>query len=156
MAVLSAISYFMPIFAFMLVFIVVYAVLKTSDILGKSEAVLIAISFILASFFIVEVSLVDFITFSSAWFATLLIAVFLLVLMVALVPGIDLKKFFADARLASVLAVLIIIIFIVSSMYVFNWAINWGTVTDWVDTEWFGMILLLVIAGVVSWRITKG
>ena len=63
-ASLSALSYFIPIFAFLLVFIVIYAILKKTGVLGGGEPVMLFVSLILSSFFILEASLVEFIRVS--------------------------------------------------------------------------------------------
>ena len=83
----SALGYFVPIFAFLLVFIVVYALLAKTGILGGSQAVMLFISFILASFFVVQASLVEFISFSGAWFGVLIIGLFFLMVVIAFLPG---------------------------------------------------------------------
>ncbi len=153
-ASVSAIGYFMPIFAFLLVFIVVYALLVKTKVLGDSPAVMLFISFILSSFFIVEASLVEFVQFSSAWFGTIMIGLFFLIVILAFIPGFDLAAFFGKRDwFAWFLFVLMIGFFIISSAYVFNWVVNWGMIRSWFDSDWFGMVLLLVIAGVVSWKI---
>lgn len=155
-AALSAMGYFVPIFAFLLVFIVIYAILTKTKVLGESPAVMLFISFILSSFFIVEASLVDFVRFSSAWFSTIVIVVFFLVLILAFIPEIKIGDFLGkNDWFAWTLFVGMVIFFIISSAYVFNWVVNWGMVRSWFDTEWFGMILLLVIAGVVSFVLAK-
>jgi len=155
-ASVSVIGYFMPIFAFLLVFIVIYAILKKTEVLGGSEAIMLFVSFILSSFFIVEASLVEFVQFSSAWFGVIVIGLFFLIVIFAFVPGIDSKAFFGKGNwFAWVLLGLLVAFFVISSAYVFNWAVNWGVVQDWFDTDWFGMILLLVIAGVVSFVLAK-
>jgi hypothetical protein len=153
-ASLSAMSYFMPIFAFFLVFIVIYALLVKTKVLGGSHGIMVFISFILAGFFIVEASLVEFIQFSSAWFVVGIMAIFFIVLLLGFIPGIELGQFLgAKNWFAWVLLGLVFAFFIISSAYVFNWALNWGVLRDWFNTDWFGMILLLVIAAVVSWKI---
>jgi len=48
-----------------------------------------------------------------------------------------------------------LLFFIFSSAYVFHWVLNWEMIQDWFDEGWFGMILLLVIAGVVSFTVTR-
>jgi hypothetical protein len=152
----SAIGYFMPIFAFLLVFIVIYALLVKTKVLGESPAVMLFISFILSSFFIVEASLVDFVQFSSAWFGVIVISLFFLIVVIAFIPGIDLTAFFGKGNwFAWVLLGGMLLFFIFSSAYVFNWVVNWGMLKDWFDSDWFGMGLLLVIAGVVSFILTK-
>ena len=155
-ASLSAIGYFMPIFAFLLVFIVVYALLVKTKVLGESPAVMLFISFILSSFFIVEASLVEFIQFSSAWFGTIVIGMFFLIVIIAFVPGIKIGEFFGKNNwFAWVLLGGMLLFFIFSSAYVWNWVLNWELISSWFDEGWFGMILLLVIAGVVSFVLTK-
>jgi len=153
-ASVSVIGYFMPIFAFLLVFIVSYALLVKTKVLGESPAVMLFISFILSSFFIVEASLVEFVQFSSAWFGVIVIALFFLIVVVAFVPGIDLAAFFGKGNwFAWGLLGLMLLFFVFSSAYVWNWVLNWELVTSWFDSDWFGMILLLAVAGVVSWKI---
>jgi len=155
-ASVAAISYFMPIFAFLLVFIVVYAILVKTKVLGESDAVLLFVSFILSSFFIVEASLVEFVQFSSAWFGVIIIGMFFLIVILAFIPGIDIGKFFGKGNwFAWVLLALLIGFFVISSSYVFNWALNWEVLEDWFDSDWFGMVLLLAIAGVVSAVLAK-
>ena len=154
-ASVSAIGYFMPIFAFLLVFIVIYALLKNTKVLGTSEGIMLFVSFILSSFFVVEASLVEFVKFSSAWITVLIFCLFIFVLIMAFMPGIKLGEVFGKGWLAWVVLAIIIGVFVISSAYVFNWAVNWGMVYDWFYTDWFGMVLLLLIAGLVSWRITK-
>ncbi|MBT6689971.1 hypothetical protein HN903_04640 [archaeon] len=155
-ASVSAIGYFMPIFAFLLVFIVIYALLVKTKVLGESPAVMLFISFILSSFFIVEASLVDFVQFSSAWFGTIVISLFFLIVILAFIPGIKIGEFFGKGNwFAWVLLGVMLLFFIFSSAYVFNWVLNWEMIQGWFDEGWFGMILLLVIAGVVSFVLTK-
>ena len=49
-ASVSAMSYFMPIFAFLLVFIVLYALLKSTKVLGDSEAIMLFISLLISRY----------------------------------------------------------------------------------------------------------
>ncbi len=151
---LSAIGYFMPIFAFLLVFIVIFAILKKTDILGDNSAVSVFISFIISSFFVVEASLVEFIQFNSAWFAVGTVSLFFIITLVAFLPWKEPFEFMVKGNWFSwVILGIIAAFFVVSSAYVFNWVVDWGMVQEWFNTEWFGMILLLLIAAVVSWKI---
>jgi len=150
----GAISYFIPIFAFLLVFLVVYALLVKTKVLGEGGGwIPIFIAFSLASFFVVEASLVEFIQFSSAWFGVIVIGVFFLVTIMAFLPGENPLAIFEKGWVAWIIVGLMVAFFIVSSAYVFNWVVNWGLVVSWFDTEWFGMILLLIIAAIVSFTI---
>ena len=153
-ASVSAFGYFVPIFAFLLVFIVVYALLAKTGILGGSQAVMLFISFILAAFFIVQASLVEFIQFTSAWFGVMVIGLFFLLVVIAFLPGKEPLNFLVKGNWFSwVVLGLIIALFIISSAYVFNWAFNWEMVGTWLRGDVGGMILLLIIAAVVSWKI---
>jgi len=155
-ASVSFIGYFMPIFAFLLVFIVIYALLFKTKVLGDNSPVMIFVSFILASFFIVQASLVEFVKFTSAWFSVVVLVVFFLIALLGFLPGKEPFAFLGKGNWFSwtILGV-IVAVFVISSAYVFNWAVNWGMVQGWFDTSWFGMILLLAVAALVSWKIKK-
>jgi len=155
-ASVSAVGYFLPIFAFLLVFIVVYAILKKTGVLGGSEPVMLFISIILSSFFILEASLVEFIQLTSAWFGVLIIFIFFILVAVAFLPWKEPFNFMAKKDWFSwAILGLILGIFAISSAYTFNFVINWDLLKDWIDTDWFGFVLLIVIAGVVSAVLTK-
>ena len=153
----GAVGFFLPIFAFLLVFIVVYAMLFKSKALGENQFVMLFVSFILASFFIVQANLVEFVRFTSAWASVIAIAVFLVVIMMALIPGkVDddtMKKI--KPGIVVLIVVLMIIMFIVSAGYVFDLAVNFDSVGNFFSKDWVGGILLVAIALIVSWRIKK-
>ncbi|MCK4997348.1 hypothetical protein KAS08_03510 [Candidatus Pacearchaeota archaeon] len=153
--VISTIGYFLPIFAFLLVLVVVYALLKKSEILGGNEFVMLLISFVLASFFIVQAKLVEFIQFSSAWFSVGVVVLFFIFVIMAFLPG-DAPSIFKDSKwIGWAVFGIMILLFVLSAGHVFNTAINWALVRTWMSTDWFGMILLLIIAGVVAWQLKK-
>ena len=153
-APISAVGYFMPIFAFLLVFIVIYALLFKSKVLGSNQPIMLFISFILSSFFIVQVSLVEFVKFASAWFVVGIVFVFFLIVLLGFLPGKNPLEFLGKGHWFSwVVLGGLVGFFIISSSYIFNWVVNWGMIRDWFGSEWFGMVLLLFIAGVVAWKI---
>jgi hypothetical protein len=150
----GALGYFLPIFAFLLVFIIVYALMKKTAVLGGSEPIMLFISLVLASFFVVEASLVDFIQFNSAWFGVFAVAIFFVVALMGFIPGKEpLEILTKNDWFAWTILGLIVAFFVISSAYVFNWVINWEMLETWIYTDWFGLILLLVIAAFVSWKI---
>lgn len=153
-ASLSILSYLLPIFSFLLVFVVVYALLIKTKILGDNHFVALFISFILASFFIINVQLVDFVQFTSSWMVVIIVAVFFILLLLAFLPGG--LGFLKDSKgFAWVVLGLLIIFFIIASSFVFNWALNWDVVSNWFYTDWFGFALLIILGAVVSWVLTK-
>jgi len=149
----EGLNFFMPIAAFLLVFLIVYAVLTKTKVLGDNNFVHFLISFILAAFFIVQVKLVEFVKFNAAWFAVFLVCAFLILILVGLTHGK--VEVLQQPWLAWVLSVFLIGFFIVSAGFVFNWAINWDSVNGWFDTDWFGFVLLLVIAFVAAFVISR-
>ncbi|MFA5061173.1 MAG: hypothetical protein WC494_02570 [Candidatus Pacearchaeota archaeon] len=152
----STINYFLPIFAFLLVFIVVYALLKKTEVLGGNEPVMIFVSLILASFFIVEASLVDFVRVSTGWVSVLIIVVFFVILIIGFLPGKEPLGFLSKSNwFAWVVLIALVVIFILSFGYIFHWTLQWSEVKTWFSTEWFGFILLLIIAAVVAVIIKK-
>jgi len=155
-ASLTLFGYLMPIFAFLLVFIVVFAILKKTKVLGEDSFVALFISFIMAGFFIVEASLVEFVRLSSAWFTVGIIIVFFLIVLMAFMPGDKPLEFLTAGNwFAWVILGIMVAVFIVTSSYVFNWAINWQLFEEWAGTDFFGVVLLIVIAGIVSWKIKQ-
>ncbi len=155
-AEISLITYLLPIFSFLLVFIVLYAILQKTHVLEENIGISIFISLILASFFIVETQLVDFVSFTASWFTVLIIVVFLLFLMLAFFPGEKPLEFLTKGNWFSFVALgLLIVFFIISATHVFNWTLNGAMLRAWAQTEWFGFILLAIIATVVSIVLAK-
>jgi hypothetical protein len=152
---LAAISTVMPVISFLFIFILIYALLVKTEILGKNNMVALFLSLIIASFFIVNVNLVEFTKMNVSWFVVFIVCLFMILLMLSFV-GKEATEFFTkDTKIAGVLVALVIVMFIVSASYAFNWAINFDLVQSWFNQEWFGMVALIVVAGIVSLVLTK-
>jgi len=152
-ASLSALEYFLPILAFLAVFVIIYAIIVKTKVLGENTFVALFISFALSVFFVVEASLVDYVLFTSSWFVVIVFVVFLLFVLAAFFPGkLD---FLGKGWVSWVVVGALIAFFIIASAYSFSWAVNWNVVNDWFYSDWFGLVLLLVIAAVVSAVLTK-
>ena len=148
---------FLPILAFLLVFLVVYALLVKSKVLGgDSPAVALFIAFLMASFFVIQASLVEFVQEVSGWISVLIIVIFFLLVVSAFVPG-DAPNWFLNKKswIGWIVVGIVIGIFVLVSSYVFNWVVNWGTVGTWVNSTWFGWVLLVVLGLIISLIITK-
>ena len=152
-ASLAALDYFLPILAFLVVFVVIYAVLVKTKVLGENTFVALFISFVLSVFFVIEASLVDFVLFSSAWFVVIVFFVFLLFVLLAFFPGK--LEFLEKGWVSWVVLGALIAFFIIASAYSFNWVVNWSEVSEWIYTDWFGLVLLLIIVAVVSWVLAR-
>ena len=111
----------LPIASFLLVFIVVYAILKKTKILGDAEIVNLLISFIFAIFFIVEVQLVDFIALTTSWVTVIILLVFLFLILIAFLPSEKPFDFLIKATwLKWLIVITLIILFITTSSYIFH------------------------------------
>jgi len=147
-ASLAGLSWFMPILSFLLVFILVYAVLIKTKVLGDDTFVALMISFIFAIFFIVNTQLVQFVQMNVAWFVVFFVCLFMILVLIAFTHGkVDVIM---KPMVAWVLLAILLVVFVISSSYVFNWAINWDMIQGWFDKDWFGMVVLVVVALIVS------
>lgn len=155
MAAISSVSYFLPIFSFLFVFLVVYAVLVKTGILGDNKGIAVFISLILATFFIVNAQMVEFVQFNASWFVVFLICILFIMMFLGFVSKDYLKVFAENKNFAMAFIAILIGAFIYSAARIFTWVINWDSVQDWFYTEWFGLILLIVISGIVAFVITK-
>lgn len=149
----SGLNFLMPIFSFLFVFIFVYALLAKTKILGDNKPIHLFISFLLAVFFIVNLDMGNYLVYSVAWIVIFFICLFLILTIIMFThEKLDVVK---KPWVAWVLIVFLILFFIVSSSYFFSWALNWDSIMSWIDTEWFGFVLLLILAGIVSWILSK-
>ena len=76
-------SHFIPIFIFLFVFVIFYAVLLKTHILGENKGLISLVSFVVALLFIITQSASEFIQLVTPWFVVLIIVVmcFLLIFM---------------------------------------------------------------------------
>ena len=164
----SWIGYFMPIFVFLFVFVVMYAILVKSKILGDGAFINSFVSFIFAIIFVSFSPSIDYVSTITPWVAILIICLFF----VLLVVGFSQKDMdgFMKPGLAWVFIVLLVIIFLASAIVVFNPVLkpylpgqpDTGgdnfllSVKHFVYSEKvFGALLLVIIAAVTSWILTK-
>jgi hypothetical protein len=152
---IGSLSYFLPIFSFLLVFIVVYAILMKTGVLGDNKGVSLFISLILASFFIANTQMVEFVEFSSSWFVVFLICALFIMMFLGFIGKDSLKLVAENKGITWAVFGLLIVGFIVSGSMVFNWVIEWDKIQAWLGTDWFGLILLIVIGGVVAFVLSK-
>lgn len=161
---ISGINFFMPVFSFLFVFILVYALLAKTKVIGDSKFVLLLISFIVAIVFMSFSSLELFLRTSIAWFIVLVVAVFL-ILVIGMFSG---KDWVPKSGFAWTVVVVLLVIFLISAIYVFNpvfhpdlgIATGEGTsllqqLRGYMGGGVVGSIVLIVIAAIVAWVITK-
>lgn len=152
---LAPIATIMPVISFLFVFILIYALFIKTNVLGDNVWTALFLSLIIASFFIVNVDLVEFTKMSISWFVVFIVCVFLILLVLGFVGDGALKVFTGNKAIAGIIVAIVVIVFVISSMYTFNWAINWDKIQGWFDKDWFGMVALIIVAGIVSFVLTK-
>jgi len=154
-------TWFMPIFGFLFVFIIIYALLAKSKILGENWGINIFISFVIAIIFATVSSVRQYVQTVTPWFAVLVIAVFFILLIVSFTQK-EWDKFMKPWTWVAV--IILIIIFLLSAIKVFGSAVtqylpgyppNSKLKTFLFSDQFLGAFLLLVIAAVVSWVLVK-
>lgn len=162
-------GYYMSFFGFLLVFLVMYAILNKTQILGENSFMNFFISFLFAIIFVTFSPGVDYVSTVLPWFAILIICLFMVLILIGFSQK-DMDKFMKPG-VTWVLVVILVVIFLVSAIVVFNPVLSPylpGSPDDGGDTfllalknfvyseKFLGAVLLIVIAAVTSWMITKG
>ncbi len=169
---ITGLYFFMPIFSFLFVFIVVYAILLKTKLLGEGKFLSAVISFIIAiifmSFSTATFSTEQYVRTIIPWFAVLIVCVFLVLVIAGLSAkdlGVIMKPWFAWVIIA-----ILIMIFVLAAIRVFNpvFSAQYGVDSGNPDDAQFvsllrgifnsqigGGILLLIIAIIVAWVVTK-
>lgn len=149
----TPLNFLLPVFSFLFIFILVYAVLAKTKVLGENKFIHIFISFLLAILFLVRTSLVEFVNFSAAWFAVFLVCVFFILIVIAFTHGkVDVVM---NKGVAWVLVGLLVVLFIYSASVVFNWALKFEDIGGWFMTPLFGTVLLLVVGLIAAYILSK-
>lgn len=156
----------MPVFSFLFVFVVVYAVLAKTKVLGDQKVNLI-VSFIMAIIFMNFATMQLYVETILPWFIILLVCVFL----VLLIAGFSSKSLDSIMKpaFAWVLVGILVIIFLIAAIRVFNPVFNseYGItsgdspqiisqIRGVFNSQISGSVLLLIIGAIVAWVLVKG
>jgi len=163
---ISGIYFFMPVFSFLFVFLIVYAILSKTEILGESKFINVLVGFIMAIIFMSFSSLELYVITIVPWAAVMLVIV-LLVLLLAGLSTKDLGKIMTPT-FAWIAVAILIIIFLIAAIRVFNpvfhpdLVITSGRgsgivsqISDIFSSQVGGTVLLLAIVAIVAFVITK-
>jgi hypothetical protein len=163
---ISGIFIFMPVFSFLFVFTVVFAVLAKTKVLGEGR-VNILVSFIMAIIFMNFSSLDLYVRTITPWFVVLLVCLFFVLVLI----GFSTKSIdkMLTPGFAWVIVSILLIIFLIAAIRVFNPMFHPdliltsgeggpGIVQQFLyifDSRIGGSLLLLAIAAVVAWILSK-
>ncbi len=149
---ISGLSYFMPIFGFLFVFVIVYALLSKTELLGDNKFINLLISFIIAVIFSTLGSMQEYVQTVTPWFVVLVIALFFILIII----GLSQQKISEVMKpgFVWVFIILLILVFLISAIKVFS---IWQPIKEFVTMEGSiaGAIILLIIAAITAWVLTK-
>lgn len=121
---LSGIGSFIPVFGFLLVFVVTYALLGKTKILGENKFIHILVSFAISIIFLVSANAINYIRVVTPWFAIFVVSILLIMLVVGLMPGDKALESVFKPGFAWFIVIVLMIVFLLSAVYVFSDAIN--------------------------------
>jgi hypothetical protein len=164
---ITGIYFFMPVFSFLFVFVVVYAVLAKTKVLGDQRVNLL-VSFIIAIIFMNFSSLDLYVRTILPWFVVLLVCLFLVLVII----GFSTKDYekLTTPGFAWVVVAILIVIFLIAAIRVFNPMFHpeLGITTagdgqegvllqmrHLFDSQVSGSVLLLILGLIVAWILTK-
>lgn len=162
-------AYFMPLFSFLLVFILTFALLAKTKMLGENAFIHTFVSFIVAIIFFISPTAQQFTKLSMPWVAVFLVCIVFILMTLAFVGG-KIENVVKTPIVGKAAIIVLLIIFLVSAIQVFGPAMSpylpsgneAGASTDLLyikhilySPSVIGAVLLLAVAAVVSWVLTK-
>jgi hypothetical protein len=166
---ISFISYFSPLLAFLIVFVVIFALLKKTKILGEHWGTAMFISFVVASLFVSAAGIRTLTLTIIPWFAVLILSL-IFIWMIILFMGDAGKSL--HKPIGIIFIILLALIFLISGFVVFS-----ETISPYLPSPTFGSgeiepntfflldflysprvsgaILLIAIASLATWVLTR-
>ncbi|MBS3079459.1 hypothetical protein J4218_05015 [Candidatus Pacearchaeota archaeon] len=162
---ITGIYFFMPVFSFLFVFVVVYAILAKTKVLGDQKVNLL-VSFVMAIIFMNFSSMQLYVETMLPWFVIFIVCLFLALVVIAFSTK-EVDKIMKPA-FAWVMVAILVVIFLISAIKVFNPVFHpeYGVVSGnspqiisqiraMFDSSTSGTILLLIVAAVVTWVLVR-
>ena len=158
---LPFITYFAPILAFLIVFILVYAVLHKTKVVGENKWIASFLALVVAALFVAFAGTRDYIITIMPWIAALIVCLVVLLIVMNFAGA---PKFMMTGA-GIVFSIAVLVIFIVSAFFLFSHtlvqfvpsgATDTGKILNYFfNTRIAGALLLLIIGGIVSWVLIK-
>lgn len=158
---ISGISYFAPILAFLVVFVVVFALLNKTKLLGESGGIQLFVSFLIATIFVSAGGVRDYVLTITPWFGALVVSLFFVLFLLGFV-GKPIEGMTKGIGIVFVSA--LVVVFLVSGFVVFSnvlWPYlpgggNVASLREIYNSRAFGALLLVGLSALVSWVLVKG
>lgn len=159
---LFGLDYLTPILAFILVFVLMYALLGKTQILGENKFIHSLLSLIVAIVFVVAPNAREYTLTVTPWIVVFLVALFFIILIISFVRG-NIEDIVKNPAISFGLIGILVIIFLISGIQVFGSAIysflNLSTPVEiknvLLHPSVLGVIVLFIIAAAVSWFLSK-
>jgi hypothetical protein len=163
---LSGFGYLLPLWTFLLVFIIVFAVLVTTKLVGDNKFWLLFVSFVVSSVFITAAGARAFVETAVPWGVVFLVSAFFILLLTGFI-GEPVKALKGGITIG--LVVLLLLVFLFSALYIFSDSFlpylpggtaggttQLGAFLDWLYSPPVGgMFLLLLVSALVGWILVK-
>jgi len=165
---LTAVTYFAPIAAFLIIFIVAYAIFAKTKLLGENNWLNIFVSFLIATLFVSVSGAQTYVRTVVPWFAVLMVTFVFILAIVGLIgkPMESLNK-----PIGIIFIVILGLVFLISAFFVFSdlfisylpgpgFGMDGDPKTvyflDWVySPRVAGAALLIILSAVASWVLVK-
>jgi len=155
-------AYIMPLLAYLFIFTLVYALLAKTRVLGDNKFVHFMLSIIVAIIFILSPMATQFTALTIPWIAIFMFMIFFILLIITFVRG-KIDDIVKSKFIAIIIAVIILIIFIISAINVFGPLVSQGYFSPegqgafnfFTNPQFYGLAVLLIIAGILSWIVTQ-
>jgi hypothetical protein len=160
----TGLGYFVPIFGFLLVFVVVFAILKKLKILGDNTWSLFFTALSIGVIFVTMTSVRTVVENVVPWFALLIVAMFFIFVVLGFSQG---KFDKAPTWLMWTFVVILVGVFLISLAMVYNNTFSYllsgpfsadqsiSVFNFFYSPNFWGSALLLIIAGLAAWVMTK-
>ncbi len=151
------IGYFMPLLAFLIVFVILFALLNKTKLLGEHLLVQLFVSFLVATIFVSAGGVRDYVLTITPWFAVLVISLFFLLFIIGFVGK---PSEFMEKGIGIAAVLILVIIFLISGFFVFSEIVSpylpgGGRVEAIYSSRAIGALLLLGISAIVSFVLVR-
>jgi hypothetical protein len=171
-ASVEGLTFFEPVLAFLTIFVIMFAVLMKTSLLGEQRFIQLLISFVTATVFVLMENTRDLVLSVIPWFAVLLIALFFILMLIGFIGWSDFSTTNAGKGLGWFFVILMFFSFLISGIKVFSSSLipylpgpyygHGGNPEALYFFDWFysanviGAFWLVLIGGIVTWILVKG
>lgn len=154
---ISGISYFAPVAAFLVVFLIVFAMLNKTKLIGENAWVQLFLSLLIATIFISGAGVRDYVLTITPWFAVFVVSLFFILFIIGFVgkPVEFLTKGIGVMFVIALIIVFLISGFVIFSEYLIPFLPGGRVGQDIYGTRVFGALVLLLISAAVSWVLVR-